>query len=325
MELSIIIPVYNSEKYLDRTIKNVLSQRFKKFELILVDDGSGDNSGNICDSWSRIDKRINVIHQSNSGIGGARNVGLEAANGKYIGLVDNDDIIHPQMFEILICVAKKNNADIVMSFAEQIYENTEIKFEERDIDKINSEEIECDLRYRNLYNSSPDDSPYRAVWNKIYRKNAIKLIRFPEQGAEDAVFNNRIYGQVDKFIIIDNSIHLYYWIQRASSQYHNLSSGYQIKMLWSQFQMLEELEKNFPEFSHYCVVKTMKMVLSYRYIFRHTKYYNTVNECIDLYKKKLKKLLIHNKDISVFIKCLLMIFYYFPFTYNLFRRVNDKK
>lgn len=106
--LSIIIPIYNVEQYLPKTLVNVLDQSFKKFELILVDDGSTDNSGKICDEFAYNDSRIKVIHQENAGVSAARNTGIKVALGKYIGFVDSDDLIENNiMYNILVSIAEK--------------------------------------------------------------------------------------------------------------------------------------------------------------------------------------------------------------------------
>ena len=94
-KISIIIPVYNMEKYLDRCIRSVVNQTYRNLEIILVDDGSEDFSAGICDQWSKKDNRIRVIHKSNGGLSDARNAGLGIASGSYIGFVDSDDFIHP--------------------------------------------------------------------------------------------------------------------------------------------------------------------------------------------------------------------------------------
>ena len=100
--ISVIVPVYNTEKYLSRCIDSILAQTFTDLELILVDDGSTDNSGNICDEYAAKDKRIRVIHQNNCGQGYARNAGLNVARGDYIGFLDPDDLISKDMFSHLI-------------------------------------------------------------------------------------------------------------------------------------------------------------------------------------------------------------------------------
>lgn len=100
-EISIIVPVYNAEKYLDRCVESILGQTFSDFELILVDDGSPDNSGKLCDKWAKKDHRIKVVHQANKGAGAARNAGLRIAEGRYIGFVDSDNWIEVNMYQIL--------------------------------------------------------------------------------------------------------------------------------------------------------------------------------------------------------------------------------
>ena len=113
MLLSIIIPIYNVKNFLPETLENVLTQIFKDFELILVDDGSTDGSGEICDIFAKKDSRVKVIHKENGGVSTARNTGVEAAQGKYIGFVDSDDLIEPNMFEILVKLAEENSAQVV--------------------------------------------------------------------------------------------------------------------------------------------------------------------------------------------------------------------
>ena len=97
-KISIIVPVYNVAGYLKESIESIIKQTYKKLEIILVDDGSTDQSGTICDQYARIDDRIVVIHQKNQGISASRNAALELATGDYIGFVDSDDVIHPQMY-----------------------------------------------------------------------------------------------------------------------------------------------------------------------------------------------------------------------------------
>lgn len=111
--LSIIVPVYNVEKYLRRCIDYILNQTFKDFELILVDDGSTDRCGEICDEYEILDKRIKVIHKPNRGLSSARNAGIDISSGKYIGFVDSDDYIHPQMYQILYKASIYENFDMV--------------------------------------------------------------------------------------------------------------------------------------------------------------------------------------------------------------------
>ena len=113
MKLSIIIPVYNVEKYLDRCVESVLAQSFRDFEVLLIDDGSPDNSGRMCDEWALKDSRIKVIHQKNTGLSGARNTGLRNAQGEYVTFVDSDDLIAENMMATLIERVEKDDLDAV--------------------------------------------------------------------------------------------------------------------------------------------------------------------------------------------------------------------
>ena len=111
--LSIIMPVYNTGSYLDVTVNSVLAQTYRDFELIMVDDGSTDDSGKLCDALALKDHRIRVIHKKNGGVASARNAGLGAASGEYIGWVDSDDLVSPVMFQVMMDMAEKYEADIV--------------------------------------------------------------------------------------------------------------------------------------------------------------------------------------------------------------------
>ena len=112
--ISIIIPVYNVEKYLNKCLNSVIEQTYKNIEVILIDDGSTDNSGKICDEYAKNDIRIKIIHQQNGGVSTARNNGLEHATGKYITFVDSDDYIEKEMIETMAKKIMKKNADIVI-------------------------------------------------------------------------------------------------------------------------------------------------------------------------------------------------------------------
>ena len=111
--ISVIVPVYKAEAYLHRCVESIRNQTFYDLEIILVDDGSPDNCGAICDEYAKIDSRIKVIHKENGGASTARNWGLEIATGEYIGFVDSDDYIHPQMYQLLYYYMKKDGSDIV--------------------------------------------------------------------------------------------------------------------------------------------------------------------------------------------------------------------
>lgn len=164
MEISIIVPVYNVEKYLDRCIKSILGQTFKDFEVILINDGSIDNSANICDRYSKKDERIKVIHKDNEGVSKARNLGIKLARGNYLVFVDSDDWIENDFLELLYKGIKQLNTDIVISG--YVYEkngkiiNNFKKSAERVFSK---DEIRCEFFKQDKFSWT--------IYDKIFKKS----------------------------------------------------------------------------------------------------------------------------------------------------------
>ncbi|MEE1366020.1 MAG: glycosyltransferase, partial [Muribaculaceae bacterium] len=128
--VSIIIPVYNVEKYLLACVNSVINQTYKCLEIILVDDGSTDSSGRICDECAKLDSRIKVIHKTNGGLSDARNAGIDAAIGDYLAFVDSDDIIHTRFIEMLYALANYLNADISSVEFKNFYDEETLDLEE---------------------------------------------------------------------------------------------------------------------------------------------------------------------------------------------------
>lgn len=212
-EISIIVPVYNIENYLENCIESILNQTFKDYELILVDDGSTDKSGEICDKYEKKDSRIKVIHKNNGGLSSARNVGLDIACGQYIGFVDSDDSIHPRMYEILYDLIKKYKVDISCCN----YKKTYSMFNEHNTYIKSTEVIEMDniQAINNLYD---DDIGIRLVvaWNKLYSKHLFDDTRY-EVGRmhEDEFMAHRILYKCKKIVYTNSELH--YYLQREGS------------------------------------------------------------------------------------------------------------
>ena len=172
-EISIIVPVYNVENYLEKCVHSILQQTFRDFELILVDDGSTDSSGKLCDYFKDKDPRIHVIHRPNGGLSSARNSGLDIAKGDYIGFVDSDDYIAPDMYEFLLNKIKKENADISSCRYNTCYK-THMVSPTGDFYVI-FRDAESALRAtlkRQMLNVP--------VWNRLYKKEIFSSIRFSE-------------------------------------------------------------------------------------------------------------------------------------------------
>lgn len=200
VRVSVIVPVYNAEKYLKECIDSILNQTLKEIEIIIVDDGSTDNSGVLADSLGANDTRIRVIHQSNQGLGPARNTGILNAAGEYIGFVDSDDYVLPFMYEKLYKRAIETNADIVQGCHRDVENgNTLIVKKHPLADSTFSDHDEIMTIRQNLFGHTLSDKTVEAfpmtVWSGIYRKDFIfcnKLL-FEEIQSEDTIFNLQAY------------------------------------------------------------------------------------------------------------------------------------
>lgn len=219
--LSVIVPVYNVEDYLSKCIDSLIVQTLKDIEIILVNDGSIDKSGDICDKYRLKDNRIKVIHKENGGLSDARNVGIDIARGKYISFIDSDDWIEPKMFEILYSLAIKNEADIVQGDYIKVYdENVIVNNISERITKYNSEQI-----LNELY--GPNYIKTVIVWNKIYKRELFNEIRFPKgKLCEDEFTTYKILHNAN--LIIDTNIPMYYYRQREGSI---MNSNFNIRRL----------------------------------------------------------------------------------------------
>ncbi|WP_338778803.1 glycosyltransferase [Metabacillus sp. FJAT-52054] len=192
--LSIIVPVYNVEKYLAKCLDSIIDQTYSNLEIIVVNDGSKDKSKLICNDYALKDKRINVIHKENGGLSSARNTGLEIATGKYIGFVDSDDWIDSDMYETLLSSATKFNSDIVECNVRYVYKN---KIEEN----VSGETIVCDNKAALSYFLSDYKYFKPMVCNKIFHRNIFKSLRFKEGYIhEDGFFTYKALYKAEKVV-----------------------------------------------------------------------------------------------------------------------------
>lgn len=211
-KVSVIVPIYKVEPYLKRAVASILHQTYHNLEIILVDDGSPDQCGRICDDYAKEDNRITVIHKENGGLSDARNAGLDAAHGEYIVFVDSDDFIAEDYVETLMQCLKEYDADVAMcSYAV----TASVEFDESIFKASRDETVEvCDRRelLNNLYDANHKDATYFIVsWNKIYKASLWQDVRFPKDRIhEDEATTYKIYDRAQKGVYLHRPLYGYF-------------------------------------------------------------------------------------------------------------------
>lgn len=215
-KVSVVVPMYGVELFLNNCIDSLLAQSLHEIEIILVDDGSPDRCGEIAEEYAVRDHRIKVIHRKNGGLGPARNTGMAAASGEYIGFVDSDDWVNPRMFEKLYLAAKDNNADIAVGGHCDWREGKVIKSKRHPLaGKTVTDRLEIDEIRRNLYGRSVEDKETEAfpmsVWIAIYKRTLIDhhRLKFENIISEDVIFNLSAYKFAERITFTGDTDYCY--------------------------------------------------------------------------------------------------------------------
>lgn len=175
-KISVVVPVYNVERYIERCIKSLQNQTYKNMEIILVEDGTPDKSGEICDKFANDDNRIKVVHKVNGGLSSARNAGLDVSTGDYIGFVDSDDWVEPTMYESLVTFLEENECDLVECAVNLYTKNVLKKYESQcPLFYSGEEALEIHLNTKQF-----NYMPRVAVWSKLFKSEFWENRRFPE-------------------------------------------------------------------------------------------------------------------------------------------------
>lgn len=237
--ISVIVPVYRVEQYLDRCVSSILSQTYENLEVILVDDGSPDGSGAICDRWAETDSRVRVIHQANAGGGAARNAGLDAASGEFISMIDSDDYIHPSLYDHLYGL---------MTQGVDIAECTIALTEDDDLqmdDGTDAEITLCTCREAMALHIR-DELFCQTPPNKLWRRSTVGDIRFYVGSMiDDEFFTYRVIANAEK--LVHSSARMYAYRQQPGSVMHKKNPVKKLEGLRAKQQRLELLKQRLPE------------------------------------------------------------------------------
>lgn len=203
--VSVVIPVYNVEKYLPECLDSVINQTYKNLQIILVDDGSTDSSGKICDEYAEKDNRITVVHQKNAGAGAAKNTGLELIDGDYFSIIDSDDYIELDMYEKMVNSLEKYNSDIAQCLFRNVFVND--SFDRKYKIKGNYPKI---LTSKKFLSELLYDWKYAIFANKVFKTSLLKDIRFPVgRKIDDEFFTYKLICNSKKIVNIEDVLYSY--------------------------------------------------------------------------------------------------------------------
>lgn len=299
--ISIIVPVYNVETYLDRCVYSLVNQKYSNIEIILVDDGSTDKSGKKCDKWRMLDKRIRCIHKKNGGLSDARNVGLEVARGDYIGFVDSDDWIDLNMFSLLYKYITSSKSDIAIC---GIF-LSDGKFQKVYKRLSNVHYYDNELALKEILLEKNIDV---SMCNKLYKKECFDNVRFPvNENNEDAIVTIELFSNIFKAVHVGKP--MYYYFQRESS----ISNTYSKKNLSNYcehtLQIEDIIKKRFDSLFEYAnayvlnqIITILKCLFKENDISQRTGEVSFYSDLLKKYNiKETRKLLTFKRKILLFL------------------------
>lgn len=284
--ISVIVPIYNLENYIDRCIKSIVNQTYQNLEIILVDDGSTDSSREVCDKWGKADKRINCIHKLNGGLSSARNIGIDTAKGDFIAFVDGDDWIDSRMYEILYTAIATTNGEIAT--CGMYLSDGKLKKKYKCISKIQVYD-----KKRVIEEILLDHSVDVSVCNKLYRKKVFESLRFPlGENNEDAAVALDSIENVSRVVHV--GVPLYYYFQREKSISNTYSKKNLDNLYKHSLQIENSIRRDYPELGNYANVYVLNQIITIIKCLLQDKNGNRGRE-METYKKALKNY--ESKDI----------------------------
>lgn len=312
--ITVIVPVYNVEKYLIKCIDSIITQTYKDLEIILVNDGSTDNSGKICDKYKSKDKRIKVIHKDNGGLSDARNCGLKISNGEYIVFLDSDDWVDENYIKILYNLIKKYDSDMSICDFKKVYNEEE---------KLNSNYNE--MVFSNIEAlkqiHTEKGTQFIVAWNKMYKKKLLDGMKYPKGKVhEDEFLTPILLYRSNKIAYTEKE--LIYYRQREGSI---MSNGFNLKKL-DYLDALEERVKYYKdnELEKLSINEAHVLgytIISYYYLVNKLKYDKKKKVCLML-KKRIRKVIKNNK-LPITTRIKMYLFSISPEIYIKLRNLNS--
>lgn len=317
--ISVIVPIYNVEKYLSYCIESLKRQTYNDYEVLLIDDGSSDQSGEMCDQYCAKDERFHVIHKKNEGIAAARNDGLDSAKGEFFYFIDSDDYIHPKTLEVLSqALVDNEKADFSMMYGKKSCRHDEV-FEDVEHGVITLGQQDM---MRGLFGTSDQEIQYQAIWNKLFRRSLIEDLRFKDIVAEDVEFIMNVYLRSNIVALIPQEMYIYY--QRPDSITHQDTNASNqivrerfIHNLDTYYQIYTYIPDDKLQYQAWSLWKLYKRIFNVRYYAYSTEFKAVAKETIHSIKKKTWEQTMSNPMILLSQRWIIRLLYHFPVMYQL--------
>ncbi|MEE0957802.1 MAG: glycosyltransferase [Ruminococcus sp.] len=282
--LSVVMPVYNTSEYLEQSIESVLNQTYTDYELLLIDDGSTDDSGSICDRYAEKDSRIVVIHKKNGGLGSVRNVGIETARGKYITFPDSDDHLHPEAYRKSIDVLENQSPDLVLFGFYNEFMNRDAESAIDNVVLPDSLTLDTAEQCRKYYAKYVFGGLMNQTWNKIYRKSILDEYHIRNQllkRAQDAFFTGEYFRHVNSMITIPEPLYYYRTFGKQNFWNKYPKDAYLIDVKYNAF--IKDMLEEFGEYDGES--RTLADRWFYNSVLRDASYFRNPNWALDRREK----------------------------------------
>ncbi len=313
--ISVIIPVYNVEKYLEKCLRSVVSNTYHDLEIICVNDGSTDSSPDILKKWRLKDPRIIIVNHENRGLPEARNSGLEIATGEYITFIDADDLIHPQFFQLLLQCMEKTDADMVICGVQRFETDEDVEINpvpELQFKKLTKKEL-----YNNMFNKC-------MIWGRLLRRRDTETLRFPSEvdALQDTLYNLKLIKSLKKPLVYCIEVPLYFYLQRSDSLSKKRAYYEPLEMVgWYVKNERDPLHKKSGEWGCLLLFHSISVTLSCRY----QAYLLNDQEIIERTNALLRVMMsdmLRDKTIGLIYKAAHIVWFLFPYSYRRFREYN---
>ena len=242
--ISVIVPIYKVENYLEKCVQSIIEQTYQNLEIILVDDGSPDNCPKLCDDLAKKDDRIKVIHKQNGGLSSARNAGIDVAQGEYIGFVDSDDYIEPQMYELLYNAIEKNNCKLSVCNINYVFENgkTIVKVKNSVDEFFDFNQAIVEMNTFRLFDMG--------AWSKLYHRDLFEDMRFPVgKFSEDFFIMYKIFEKANGIAYVSTPCYNYLQRQNSITKNKKINEDF-IEAAKSQMEYLDAKYEDLKVLSH---------------------------------------------------------------------------